>query len=415
MNKLPDGWRLLTLDSVCEKITDGTHFSPKTVAAGYPYVTVRDLSDDSINFNDAARVSHATFLELQKNGCQPEIGDVLFSKDGTVGKVAVVETAEEFVVLSSLAILRPKPEIMFPEFLKYVLKSPDVLEAALGMKSGTAIRRVVLRSLKMLDVPVPPLDVQKRVVETLEDHLSRLDRAVVEVQDGLARTAAFRRALLRTAYLGELIPGLSVGPLEPLSSLGQWRGGGTPSKSNPDFWRRGTIPWLTAKDMVDFKTSSTQDLITPEAVAGSSASLIATGAVVVVARSGILERKLPVTVTEIDVTVNQDMKALTCREGVDSRWVAYGLLAFEQEILQTCRKAGTTVANLNIPEFLRFELPIPTVDVQARVLEEIELRLAELDRTISGLKATQQLSQNLRSSLLHAAFTGQLTNEDSND
>ena len=97
------------LSEVCLVITDGSHFSPSTIGSGLPYVTVRDLRDGLIDTKSCAKISTEDFDKLSKNGCQPILGDVLFSKDGTVGKVAVVDEDIQFVVLSSIAILRPNP------------------------------------------------------------------------------------------------------------------------------------------------------------------------------------------------------------------------------------------------------------------------------------------------------------------
>jgi type I restriction enzyme S subunit len=89
-----------------------------------------------------------------------------------------------------------------------------------------------------------------------------------------------------------------------LKDLGTWRGGGTPSKSNPAFWAEGTIPWVTPKDMKVFRIGDSEDCITPEAVDQSSASLVSGPSVAVVVRSGILQRTLPVAVVQLDASFN---------------------------------------------------------------------------------------------------------------
>ena len=122
-----------------------------------------------------------------------------------------------------------------------------------------------------------------------------------------------------------------------LRSLGRWSGGGTPSKSNPAFWSGGTIPWVSPKDMKPARISDAEDHITPEAVAQSATSLIKAGSVLLVVRSGILQHSLPVAVTDVDVALNQDLKALQPSAGVDATYVAWALRAHAQAILQICR------------------------------------------------------------------------------
>ena len=86
-----------------------------------------------------------------------------------MGKVAVIDYDRDFTVLSSLAILRPKRELLNQRFLAYALKSEAVLSQAMHRKSGTAIRRIVLRDLRKLSVPVPPLEEQEQIVKLLDE------------------------------------------------------------------------------------------------------------------------------------------------------------------------------------------------------------------------------------------------------
>ncbi len=177
--------------------------------------------------------------------------------------------------------------------------------------------------------------------------------------------------------------------LEPLRALGTWSGGGTPSKATPSYWLEGSIPWLSPKDMGPETLANTQDKITPAAVAGSAVKLIPGGSVAVVVRSGILERRLPVAVVPFATTLNQDMKALTLRPGLDARWVAWGLRRYEHELLRDTRKAGTTVASIEMPRFLDFEIPIPDEAGQRRTLEILEDHLARLDAADRDLGAAR--------------------------
>src|SRR6266542_1373971 len=157
-------WATKTLADVCERITDGSHRTPPFTERGYPFATVVHVDDDGmIDFASCSRISQKEFEELKRNDCRPLRGDVLFSKDGTVGKVAVIDFDADFVVLSSLAILRPKQAVLDQRFLAYALRSESVLRQAINRKSGSAIRRIVLRDLRHVSIPVPPLAEQGRI------------------------------------------------------------------------------------------------------------------------------------------------------------------------------------------------------------------------------------------------------------
>lgn len=192
-------------------------------------------------------------------------------------------------------------------------------------------------------------------------------------------------------------------PLVALGDLGKWFGGATPSKSRLEYWTDGTIPWLSPKDMGPAVLTSTQDLITDAAVAGSSVRVIPGGFVAVVVRSGILERTIPVAIVPFDATLNQDMKAVVPRPDVDARWIAWGLRAYERELLRDTRKAGTTVASIEWPRFNAFKLPLPPLDEQRRIVGLLEDHLSRLDAAVCDLAATAR-----RTELWHSQVANEL-------
>lgn len=198
-----------------------------------------------------------------------------------------------------------------------------------------------------------------------------------------------------------------------LRDIGQWYGGGTPAKSNPLFWSDGSIPWLSPKDMVSNTLSATQDHITPAAVQGSSVKLVPPDSVAIVVRSGILERTLPIALVPFETTLNQDMKAVTPREDTDPKWIAWCLRAFERELLRETRKAGTTVASIEMPRFYSFEIPLPSRDEQRQIIGTLEGRLSRLFAADELLSAVRLRLLAFRERLIVATLTGVLTSPSS--
>lgn len=196
--------------------------------------------------------------------------------------------------------------------------------------------------------------------------------------------------------------------LARLDSLGRWAGGGTPSKDVAAYWTGGTIPWVSPKDMKVFRLRDSEDHITPEAVVGSAASLVDAGSILVVTRSGILEHTFPVALTDREVTVNQDMKALTPHGGVRAAYAAWGLRRFGVDILNGCKKDGTTVASVEFAALRAFELPIAPLPEQERIVEAIEEQLSRLDAAVVSLERVQKKLKAYRASVLKAAVEGRL-------
>jgi type I restriction enzyme S subunit len=152
---------------VCTELTDGSHFSPETTDTGYPYITVKDLNDGVIDLQNCKKIKQEDYQVLVRSGCKPRANDILFSKDGTVGKTALVTTDEDFVVLSSLAIITPNVKLILPGFLYNVLSTDWFITKAIENKTGVAIRRIVLKTLKTITIPLPGISVQKKIIENV--------------------------------------------------------------------------------------------------------------------------------------------------------------------------------------------------------------------------------------------------------
>lgn len=149
----------------------------------------------------------------------------------------------------------------------------------------------------------------------------------------------------------------------------------------------------------------TRDSITDLAVENSSVKLVPAGSVAIVVRSGILERMLPVGLVPFATTLNQDMKALRPRDGVDARWIAWGLRAFERDLLRQTRKHGTTVASIEWPRFQQFELPIPPLDEQRRIVALLDDHLSRVDAARESVVASIRRTSALVTSSLGAIVT----------
>lgn len=203
---------------------------------------------------------------------------------------------------------------------------------------------------------------------------------------------------------GELPAGWAWSSLEETCTA---VGGGTPSKADPEFWDYGTIPWVSPKDMKARVITGSEDRVTERAL--QRLTLIPTGSVLLVVRSGILSRTLPVAVTALPVTVNQDMRAFVPHAGIAPDFLAWQLIGKERDVLATTSKDGTTVASIEAPALASFPLAVAPAAEQTRILAKLEELLSDLDAGVAELKAAQAKLQHYRQSLLKAAVEGSLT------
>jgi len=138
-------------------------------------------------------------------------------------------------------------------------------------------------------------------------------------------------------WLGDIPEGWEQTPLKYICNF---NGGGTPSKENESYWKDGTIPWVSPKDMGSDRISSTIDKLTTAAVEASSTNYIEDGALLIVVRSGILRHTIPVAINDVRVTLNQDMKALRFSDVAVARYAQYYIKGNQASLLLEWLKEG---------------------------------------------------------------------------
>lgn len=191
---VPVEWEVEKLEDCCNKITDGSHFSPKSVEeSDYKIATIANIDNNRFDLKSCKNISKDEYEKLVKNGCKPNIGDVLFSKDGTVGLCLVYKQEANLVLLSSIAIIPPKRDALESDFCAHMLKSDLILNEIIGRKTGTAIRRVVLRDLKTVKVPIPPIPEQQKIASIL----SKVDEQIEQTEQIIEKTETLKKGLMQ--------------------------------------------------------------------------------------------------------------------------------------------------------------------------------------------------------------------------
>ena len=177
LGRIPRDWDTNILNNVCSKITDGSHFSPKeSPDEQFRIATVKDMLENDFDLKNCKTISKNDFDFLVRNGCKAEKGDVLFSKDGSIGNVIYFNKDYELTLLSSIAIFKPNLQYITGNFLSYYLKSNIAqYQIRKNFVSGSALPRVVLKDIKNLKVILPKLPEQKRISKTLSTIDNKID------------------------------------------------------------------------------------------------------------------------------------------------------------------------------------------------------------------------------------------------
>lgn len=201
--KMPKDWKIVRLENVCSKITDGSHSSPKELVGGkYPMLSVKDMGQFDFEYSTSKYISESDYLQMLANGCVPLRDDVLVAKDGSYLKsIFIVNENKEQAVLSSIAIFRPNTVKISPEYLLWFLKSPSTISTIRNTcVTGSGVPRVVLQDFKSIPFVLPSMQDMQRPVELLRSVRWCIDKNVKESR----ALASMRDALLPRLMSGEI-------------------------------------------------------------------------------------------------------------------------------------------------------------------------------------------------------------------
>lgn len=163
-----EDWEEVSLEYVCERITDGSHYSPESVESGLPMASVKDMEDWGINLNSCRKISKEEFDKLVSADCLPQVNDILIAKDGSYLKhIFVVNKMQEVVILSSIAIIRPNG-LYHPYLLSLLLKLDSIKEELKNIVTGAVIPRIVLKDFRKFPIILPPKEKQEKALLFIE-------------------------------------------------------------------------------------------------------------------------------------------------------------------------------------------------------------------------------------------------------
>ena len=349
------------------------------------------------------------------------------TKDGTklptndyqkIGSTAIIDQGQEFIAGytdRSEGIFTDVPVIIFGDHtrvFKYI-DFPFFLGAD-GVKILKANREVNYRYLyyyflqakfpntgyarhfkwlKELQIPLPPLAEQKHITAILD----KTQKIIAEHKQMLQKYDT----LIKSRFI-EMFG-------DPVTNPKKWKtegitevceniyGGGTPSKSKPEYYD-GDIPWISPKDMKSLFIKDSQDHISQIAVENSSAKIIPSNSILMVIRSGILKHTLPVALNQVEVTVNQDMKAFIPNKKINPVFLLFYFKGIEKDVLSGVR--AVTADNIDFNHFKQRKIILPPITLQ----NDFATFVQQIDKSKFAVQKSLEKTETLYKSLMQQYF-----------
>jgi type I restriction enzyme S subunit len=171
---LSDGWSWASLREISLSISDGSHNPPPDNGSGIPLLSAANINDNSILMNEISRWITNEEWKIENQRTNIEVGDVLLTIVGSIGRSAVVQNNNHFALQRSVAVI--KPYLINPLYLMHIVQSPQIQKWLNDNSKGTAQKGIYLNALSLMTIPIPPLAEQVRIVEQISSVYNQLNK-----------------------------------------------------------------------------------------------------------------------------------------------------------------------------------------------------------------------------------------------
>ncbi len=388
-------WSTRKLGEVCEIITGGT---PKT--------SVKDFYGDDFLWAGPSDLDHGVFVidtrkKLSEKGFR-ESGIRIIPKDsvmmsciGYIGKLGIAK--EEMATNQQINTFVPKHEILDTKYLYYALISKE--KEFRAESSQTTLPIISKSKCAKIEIPVPPIGEQRKIVEKIEKQFAKIDEAARLRAESISAIDQLLPAALHEIFSEGKQKGCGEASLGDVCLV---QSGGTPSKSIAKYWERGNIPWLRSEACKDQLVERAEKFITQEGLEHSSAKLLKPRTTLLALVGATIGRTGFLT---FESTTNQNISGLFPRD--ENELLPEYLFVAVQYLYPRFQEIGVgkfKMANLTFVKSLK--IPLPPLAEQKEIVKKLDA-LSEKARALRELQLAQQADlKALKQSFLHEASAG---------
>lgn len=408
MTKLPNGWEVKKLKDIFDIERGG---SPRPIKEyltddinGINWIKISDINNQKYIYETKEKIIEEG---LKKSKLVVE-GDFLISNSMSFGKPVIVKMSKG-AIHDGWLLLREKITLSKDYF--YYLFCSDFMYSLLSSKAaGSTVKNLNINMVKELEVPLPPIEEQRKIVKILDEKFASIDESIRLVKDDLLSLDELWQSILNDSFnpLKSKLDNdtYTLPPTwkwKKLGDIAQVVTGTTPSKKKEEFYGVG-YPLFKPSDLDDgYELFSGSDNLTPLGFENARQFPINTTLVVCI---GATIGK--VGLTRVEGSCNQQINAILPNENFNSEYLYFLCLSPYFQMILKANASQTTLPIINKTEFIKLQIPLPPLKEQERIAKELESKA----KTIKELKElyTKRLKdyEELKESLLDLAFKGGL-------
>lgn len=396
MGVIPEDWHVRQLKKISPSQSVGLVINPSTYVVGngtVPMLVGSNIKENRIDWQHARRISDASNKLIPAS--QLNAGDLVTVRVGEPGITAVVPMELDGCNCASVMIIR-KHRNFNSHWLCYVMNSPTGIAQIENVQYGTAQKQFNISDAINFTYATPPISEQEAIAEALID----TDALIESLKQLITKKRYLKQGTMQELLAGkrrmrgftEVWKSTSLGAV-----IEKFIGGGTPSRLNPQYWN-GNIPWVTVKDFATFTPHHSQESITHAGLHHSASHLIPKGVLITSTRMALGKA----VIYDVDVAINQDLKALFVRPSLDTRYLYFWFQYHEKFIDEL--GSGSTVKGISLPDLKKIPLELPPR------LEQVAIAnvLSDMDREVAELEVQLDKARSVKQGMMNNLLTGKI-------
>ena len=204
LGDVPEHWEVGNLKRYWN-VTDCKHLTAEFSDEGIPLASIREVQCRWVDLENAKRTTEHFYELLIEGGRRPLPGDLIFSRNATVGEVAQVHKEHpDFAMGQDVVLLRKLSPKFASDFLQHVIRSPVIIQQLAHMMIGSTFKRINVEEIRSFVIPFPPPTEQKEISNYLEDETTKFDGLIAEAQRAIDLLQERRTALISAAVTGQI-------------------------------------------------------------------------------------------------------------------------------------------------------------------------------------------------------------------
>lgn len=414
LGDMPEGWDVGRLKFYTKQIVDGTHFTPNYLDDGIPFLRVTDIQTKDIDLSLVKYISYSQYIELNQR-CNPQKGDILLSKNGTIGKVKIIDWDWRFSIFVSLCLIKLRTTLL-PLFAKFYFESNQLQTQIFGLIKQSTVINLHLDKIANFIFMIPSLLEQRQIVIFLDREVGKIDALIAKQERLVELLTEKRQAVISHAVTKGLNPNTPMKPsaidwlgdipehweVKPLKYVISYNDETVSEDTKGNF----SFEYIDIGSVSSGKISKTDSIIFENAPSRAR-RVVRSGDIIISTVRTYLEAIAVIPDSDIVQIVSTGFCVIRSRLllGVYSKYLFFTRF-FITEVI--ARSVGVSYPAINASDLVNIYIPFPPSLEQQKIAEFLDQETKKIDSLIQKSKHMVILLKERKTALISAAVTGKI-------